>query len=138
MIPIANPFEVADAMSASDNRVRQPTNPWMLDEVADLIAKKIDDCGEPDGEIEQWEPERYGRIAAHALLREGLITLRPGPLPTPTDVQVEQSITWLLSLAVRADRDTSSVNMSSIWPRDAAEAARVVNVINSLRSKSDV
>ena len=129
---VAHPFEIADVTTPAESRLRQPTNPWLLDEVADLIAKKIDDCGEPDGEIELWEPDRYGSLAARALLREGLIALRPGPLPQPNDIHVEQSIAWLEGLA----RRVGCTAPGALWPRDVSEAQRVVNIINALRAAS--
>lgn len=130
-----NPFTVQDETSPESNRVLQPTNPWLLDEVADLISKKIDDCGEPD-DFNEWDPDRYAASAAHALLREGLITLRPGPLPTPSDIEVEQSVQWLAGLIRRATDASSKSVDGGIWPRDAGEAQRVINVLNALRGRA--
>ncbi len=131
---VIDPFSTADMMSPENNKLRQPTNPWMLDEVTELIGRKIEDCGEPD-EGNEWEPDRYARAAAKALLHEGLITLRPGPLATPADIDIEQCIQWLEGLAARAMRCApNSWTNEGIWPRDASEAQRVVNIVNALRS----
>jgi hypothetical protein len=128
------PFAVADTTKPADNRLRQPNNPWLLNEVEDAIERAIDLCGEPD-EGQEWDPAHYGRVVAAALLRDGLITLRPGPLPNPTDLQVEQCLAWLQGLAGRALRAADVSSESPIWPRDASEAQRAANILNSLRSK---